>query len=39
MLRKEKENIKSYYLEDGFKDTIITSNIDTELDKVIKNDL
>jgi len=39
MLQKDKESIKDNYLEDGFKDYIILSNLDKDLNKIIENDL
>ena len=36
MLKDDKENIKDHYLEDGFKDYILISSLDSELDRIIE---
>jgi len=35
MLKEDKENIKSHYLDDGFNDYILLNNLDNELDRII----
>ncbi len=34
MLKDDKEHIKSHYLEDGFSDYLLISNLDNELDRI-----
>ena len=36
LLGEDKEHIKDHYLEDGFKDYIIISNLENELDRIIE---
>ncbi len=36
MLKKDKDNIKDHFLEDGFKDYLLINNIDSELDRIIE---
>jgi CheY-like chemotaxis protein len=36
MLKGDKEHIKDHYLEDGFKDYVLLSNLDNELDRIIE---
>ena len=36
MLKKDKENIKEHFIEDGFKDYLLTDTIDSELDRIIE---
>ena len=36
MLDEDKEHIKEHYLEDGFKDYILISNIDSDLNRIIE---
>ena len=36
MLKEDKEHIKNHYIEDGFNDCILISNIDSELNRIIE---
>ena len=36
MLKEDKEHIKDHYLEDGFADYILMSNLENELDRIIE---
>ena len=36
MLKKDKENIKEHYLNDGFSDYLLLDNLENELDRIIE---
>ena len=36
MLRKDKENIKDHFLEDGFSDYLLIDSLESELDRIIE---
>ena len=36
MLKKDKDNIKEHFIEDGFKDYLLVDMIDSELDRIIE---
>ena len=36
MLKEDKEHIKEHFIEDGFTDYILLSNLDNELNRIIE---